>query len=64
MFEPEKLLADLDLERMTAEQAIYEIHRIAKTTLPDMSSRYYEQRLGAIDTLARLAAYRRSQGWD
>ena len=61
MFESEKLLEGLDLERMTADQAIYAIQRLAETAYPDMSSRYYEQRLGAIRILAGIASDRLSR---
>ena len=55
MFEPEKLLKDLDLYSLTPKQASEEIKKLADSTRPDMSSAYYIQRMGAISILAELA---------
>jgi hypothetical protein len=56
MFEPEKLLKDLDLNSLTPKQARLEIKKLADSTRPDMSWAYYIQRMGAISILAELAA--------
>ena len=56
MFEPEKLLKDLDLYSLTPKQASQEIKKLADGTRPDMSWAYYIQRMGAISILAELAA--------
>lgn len=58
MNESFRLLEGLDLERLTAEQAIQEVERIAEKTLPDMAAVYYLERMEAIAVLARRAALR------
>lgn len=60
MYEPEKLLENLDLERLSAEQAIQEIQKLSDNVLPDMSPGYYQKRLGAISILAQVAAVKMS----
>lgn len=56
-----RLLEGLDLDRLSAEQAIQEIQRIADSTLRNMHSSYYIERLEAISTLAGIVAKR--PGW-
>lgn len=53
-----RLLEGLKLEKLTAEQAIREIQRIADGTMKDMSAGYYVARMGAIGELATVAAAR------
>lgn len=56
MNESFRLLEGLDLERMTAEEAVREIRRIVEKTRPDMAAGYYVERMAAIGELARVAA--------
>lgn len=56
MNESFRLLESLDLDRLTTEQAIREIQRIADRTMNDMAPVYYVERMEAIAQLARLAA--------
>ena len=53
-----KLLDDLDLERMTAADAIWHIDRLSSNVLPQMSPMCYEHRLDAINLLARVVIAR------
>ena len=58
MFEPDRLIAKLDLqpESMTPAQLVNAIHRIASETRRQAAPGYYNQRMGAIKILAELAA--------
>ena len=58
MNEALRLLEGLALERLSTEEALREIRRIAGKTLPNMSPGYYTERIEAISTLAELAAER------
>jgi hypothetical protein len=51
-----RLLEGLTVERLSVEQALHEIGRIATNTLGDMSPGYYIERLDAIAALAAAAA--------
>lgn len=50
------LLEDLDLDRLSAAEALREIQRIADATVKEMSPGYYVARLAAISQLATIAA--------
>lgn len=58
MGEAFRLLEGLDLDRLSAQQAIGETRRISDGTLKDMSADYCLERLEAISQLARIAAER------
>lgn len=58
MNESFRLLEGLDLDKLTTEQAIQEIQRIAGKTMNDMAPGYYLERMAAIEQLARAAASR------
>ena len=58
MIDPEKHLASLDLDRMTANEAIREIHRMTERIYPDMSAAYYAELLSVIRILAGIAGRR------
>ena len=58
MNEALRLLEGWALERLSTEEALREIRRIAGKTLPNMSPGYYTERLRAIATLAEIAAER------
>ena len=55
MNESQRLLEGLALERLSPEEALREIKRIASRTLRHMSSGYYVARMEAIRTLIELA---------
>ena len=60
MFEPEKLIEGLQLEKMTAQELLQKICLIANNSTDNMSHGYYQQRLGAILILAEKAQDRLS----
>lgn len=64
MSESFRLLEGLDLEKLSAKQAIQEIRRIADNTLPDMTAVYYVGRMEAVAALAHVASARLSAGDD
>ena len=57
-----RLLEDLDLERMTAADAVWHINRLSSNILPQMSPMYYEHRLEAINTLIKMVIARAIDG--
>ena len=57
-----RVLDDLDLDRMTVEDAVYEIRQLSQNVLPKMAPKYYEQRLDAINVLVRIVIARAMTG--
>jgi hypothetical protein len=62
MFEPERVLQGLPLATMTPAELLDAINRIATRAHKRASYDYYNQLLGAIATLAQLAAERLEAG--
>lgn len=58
MNDAQRLLEGLALERLSPEEALREIKRIASKTLRNMSPGYYVTRMEAICTLAEIAEKR------
>lgn len=58
MLEPMDLLAHIDLETITARQAIEQIWHLTTGARDGMSADYYMQRLGAIEILVGMAVDR------
>jgi hypothetical protein len=55
MLEPMDLLAHVDLETLTVNQAFEQIWHLATGARSGMSPDYYMQRLGAIEILVGIA---------
>lgn len=62
MLEPEKLLKDLDLNRMTATELVLVIRGLARKTQADDSPDNLNQLLGAIAFLAEIVESRLEEG--